>query len=142
MLPLRLTILGKPEPAGSKRAFVINGKAVVTDANKKSKPWQQEVKAVAVEHATELAEGPLRLDVTFFLQRPKGHYGSGRNGHLLKASAPEYPMVKPDATKLLRGVEDALTGIVWKDDAQIVTQNVCKRYGLPERAVIVVSPAN
>lgn len=45
-----------------------------------------------------------------------------------RPSAPHYPAVKPDATKLVRAVEDALTGICWRDDAQIVNQDVRKRY--------------
>ena len=39
-----------------------------------------------------------------------------------------YPITKPDATKMLRAVEDAMTGIAWLDDAQIVRQVVTKRY--------------
>ncbi len=46
--------------------------------------------------------------------------------------------MKPDATKLVRALEDALTRIVWKDDAQVVTQVVHKRFGEPERAEVYV----
>jgi Holliday junction resolvase RusA-like endonuclease len=52
------------------------------------------------------------------------------------------PVVMPDATKLLRGLEDALTGVVWHDDAQIVSQHVEKRYALgPECVVVTVCEA-
>lgn len=122
-----ITVAGKPEPAGSKRAFVPKGwtRAVVTDANAKAKPWKRMVAACAEEQAGRVVlEGPLKLTVVFELARPKGHLG--KNG--VRASAPAHPTVKPDATKLLRGVEDALTGILWRDDAQIVEQHVTKRY--------------
>lgn len=127
---------GKPEPAGSKRAFVNpkTGKAIVTDANAKSKPWKQEVAQTArlalPEGFTPL-DGPVRLVVDFYVARPKGHYGTGKNAGTLREGAPDYPTTKPDATKLLRGLEDALTGIVWRDDSQIVSQTVRKRYGTP-----------
>jgi Holliday junction resolvase RusA-like endonuclease len=39
-----------------------------------------------------------------------------------------HPTVKPDLTKLLRAVEDALTGVVWRDDSQIIHQVVNKEY--------------
>ena len=35
----------------------------------------------------------------------------------------------PDVLKLARGVEDALTGIVWRDDAQIVNESLNKVVG-------------
>ena len=50
--------------------------------------------------------------------------------------------MRPDATKLVRAVEDALTGLVWRDDAQVVIQTVRKRYGHPERAEIFVQEIN
>ena len=79
-----------------------------------------------------LPDSPLNLEVDFYVPRPKGHFG--KRG--LRLSAPAFPTVKPDATKLLRAVEDALTGIVWRDDAQVVEQHVSKLYGEPARAEI------
>lgn len=40
----------------------------------------------------------------------------------------EYPTVPPDSDKLMRAVGDALTGIVYRDDAQSVDLVVRKRY--------------
>jgi Holliday junction resolvase RusA-like endonuclease len=135
---IRFQVLGRPQPAGSKKAFTHphTNKIVVTDDAKKSRPWKQQVAGTAAEISTQLLQGPLMLEVTFVLARPKGHYRTGRNAHLVRDSAPPYPTVKPDATKLLRAVEDALTGIVWRDDAQVVTQVARKRYGSPERVEI------
>jgi Holliday junction resolvase RusA-like endonuclease len=65
----------------------------------------------------------------FIMPRPKGHYRSGKHAGEVKDGAPPYPAVKPDAGKLARGTEDALTGIVWRDDSQIVTEVLTKRYG-------------
>ena len=143
---LRFVVHGKPQPAGSKRAFAIKrdgkptGQIVVADANKHAKGWKQEVAAAAAGICDELLLGPVAVTMTFYVARPKGHYGSGRNAGTLKASAPPFPIVKPDALKLARGTEDAMTGIVWRDDAQVVDLGVRKRYGLPERAEITVCP--
>jgi Holliday junction resolvase RusA-like endonuclease len=35
---------------------------------------------------------------------------------------------KPDADKLLRGCTDPLTGVLWKDDAQVIEAVVRKTY--------------
>jgi len=82
-----------------------------------------------------LLGGALEVSVIFTVPRPKGHFGARG----LKPSAPAYPTVRPDVTKLLRAVEDACTGIVWRDDAQIVAQHAIKRYGEPACAEIRVS---
>lgn len=142
---LQFTVLGHAAAAGSKRAFKNprTGKVMVTDANRLAKPWKQEVAAVAYDHHHgELLTGPLEVTMTFHVPRPRGHYGSGRNHGQVKSSAPAHPAVKPDVLKLARGVEDALTGIVWRDDAQIVSEHIHKRYGTPERVEIEIRDAD
>ena len=140
---LRFTVLGDAQPAGSKRAFIHPGtkRAIVTDANKKSKPWQAEVKAAAfdaIDADFELVRGPVELTLTFYRVRPKGHYGSGRNAGVVKDSAPEYPTTRPDALKLARAVEDALTNVLYADDSQIVDEHLHKRFGEPARCEVEV----
>lgn len=150
---IAFTVLGRPQPAGSKRAFAVRkggvptGRVAITDDAKKSRPWKQEVAGAAriafYEDAghrrpSALLTGPVTVRVEFFFARPKGHYGTGRNARVVKASAPDFPAVKPDIDKLSRAVMDALTGVVWRDDAQVVTKLATKRYGTPERCEIAV----
>jgi Holliday junction resolvase RusA-like endonuclease len=139
---IRFQVLGRPQPAGSKRAFKHphTGKIIVTDAAKGSRPWKQEVAATAMlaTAGVPLLTGPLMLEMTFYVRRPAGHYRTGKNRHLLRDSAPAYPTTRPDVTKLVRAAEDACTGVVWRDDAQVVTQIARKRYGDPERVEIRV----
>lgn len=138
-----LTVYGAAAPAGSKRAVVnpSSGRAFVIDANKNVAAWKREVRQAAGEafHG-ELYTGPVSVEFTFYRVRPKGHYGTGRNDGVLKASAPAYPTQAPDALKLARGVEDALTGLVYRDDAQIVDEVIRKRYGSPARVELTVLP--
>lgn len=139
-----ITVMGKPQPGGSKRAFVPHNKegkpipngrggviANVIDANPKAKEWQREVKQVArkLMGAIPPTDVALFAKASFFVTRPKNHFGTGKNSTVLKSSAPQYPTTKPDATKLWRCVEDALTGVVWRDDSQVVAQQVSKFYG-------------
>lgn len=139
-MAIEFTVLGRPQPAGSKRAFPRKGGGViVTDDNPRARSWQQEIRIVAVEAMDgEIIDGPVELFCRFVLARPAGHFGTGRNAGSVRLSAPRYPIVKPDITKLIRAVEDALSGIVYRDDAQIVNQRAFKAYGTPERVEIVV----
>lgn len=135
----RGTVLGKPATAGSKQAFVNpkTGKAIVKDSSgAEGKLWRAAVQEAVMKEipADKLIDAPLALEVTFVRPRPASHYGTGRNAGVLKPSAPEYPATRPDATKLLRAFEDALVGVVIRDDARIVTIVVHKRWGEPERA--------
>lgn len=125
---------GIPQPGGSKRGFQHKHtkRIIITEDNKKSKPWRDSVMAAAMAvHKGELLRGPVGIVITFVFPRPKGHFGSGKNAARLKASAPKRHTVKPDATKLMRSTEDALKGIVWADDSQICVQTVSKSYGAP-----------
>lgn len=136
---LEFTIYGSAQPGGSKRAFKAKNsdRIIVTDDNPKARDWKNDVKIVAAElmKGRALFDTPLQLEVTFYMVRPKGHYGA----HGVKRSAPKVPTVRPDVTKLLRPLEDALTGIIWRDDSQIVDQIARKRYGDPARVEVKVS---
>lgn len=148
---LRFSVVGQAKTAGSKRAFVHpkTGRAIITEdarTGRSAKTWRQEVAAVAAFHrpsapwGDEMLLGPCSVEFTFYRPRPKGHYGSGANARVVRPSAPPAPATRPDVLKLARAVEDALTGILWKDDSQIVDERLRKVWGEPERCEIVVRP--
>lgn len=135
MKPLEFFVPGTPKPAGSKTAFTNpkTGKVIITDASgAPGKAWRKIVTQTGGEAIVGRAEFPLSgalvMGLTFFLQRPMNHHVAGKRERPLKADAPVMPTVMPDATKLTRAVEDALTKIVWLDDAQIVQQSIGKCY--------------
>lgn len=146
MQPLEFFVTGTPKPAGSKKAFairkggVLTGRVAVTDdSGKPGKLWRQCVTqtgcAAVAQHCTTPAEradfpldGALMLGLTFFLQRPMAHHVAGKRERPLRPNAPPLPTGMPDATKLTRAVEDALTKVLWLDDAQIVQQSIAKCY--------------
>ena len=134
---------GLPAPGGSKKAFYNKhlGRAIIVDDCKRNASWKNTVKVFAVQAFDGAPlSGPLELTIEFRMPRPKGHYRTGRNANMLRDSAPAYPTTKPDATKLIRSTEDALTGILWGDDAQVVVQHGSKVYAQTPGAMIVVSP--
>jgi Holliday junction resolvase RusA-like endonuclease len=119
---ISLTVYGLPAPQGSKRHV---GNGVMIESSKKVKPWRQDVKQAALDAVQGLADwtpldGPLIASMVFTFARPKGHYRTGRNAHLLRDGAPPRPHGMPDLSKILRCTEDSLKGIVWHDDARVV----------------------
>lgn len=123
-------IPGKAAPGGSKRGFIRGNRVNIVDACKANPAWKKYVKKVGKRKYNGQPQlGALKVVAKFIRLRPKSHYRQGKFSHLLKPSAPLYPTTKPDTTKLFRAVEDALTGVLWKDDALIVDQVVRKRYG-------------
>ena len=114
-----------PVTVGSAKHLL--GLVLVIDDNDRTKQWKKAVRQAAVfaVNGQPPMIGPLRLEVRFQLPRPKDHYTTAG---VLRESAPVFPTKRPDATKLLRAVEDALTGAVWLDDAQVVEQHVFKAY--------------
>jgi Holliday junction resolvase RusA-like endonuclease len=151
---ITFTVYGKAKPAGSKRGFLRGGKIVITDTSgQEGKIWRHVIQDQAKEAMKKYTEfigqeikdpliiGPVTLMVTFDIKRPRHHYGTGKNsGKLLERYANAIPTSKPDCTKLLRAVEDALTGIVWRDDAQVFRQIVTKHYGEADVTFVKIIP--
>ncbi len=142
MTTIHITVMGKPSPAGSKRGWAIKkggvytGKVAMQDACKKGKPHRKVVQDAARKaYNGKPLLTPLKMDITFFVQRPKNH--SGKHG--LKPSAPEFPTTRPDCLKLARHAEDSLTGIIYKDDSKIVTEIIRKRYASEYRTEITIT---
>lgn len=130
---------GTPKPGGSKRAFIIKGRAILTDASGKAgKDWRGDVKVFARGRIDKPLAGALTLKVDFHMPRPKSHYRTGKHAGVLRDDAPVWHTSKPDATKLLRSLEDALTGIAWADDSQIAVQAVSKVYSETPGASVTV----
>lgn len=76
---------------------------------------------------------PLILSVWIYRQRPKNHYNSRGE---VKPDAPRYPDVRPDTVKLVRAIEDALTGVLFDDDARIVEHHLFKHFGPAHKVVV------
>jgi crossover junction endodeoxyribonuclease RusA len=142
MNALTFTVPGVAAKKGSTRAFIPKGwkRPVITNMDPKAKAWQQLVSEAATQALSRsslqpFADGPVLLDVWFFLPRPKKF--------LTKKYAPvDVPLITtPDVDKLARVVVDALTRVVYPDDSRVIDLYVHKRYcaaGELPRAVITV----
>jgi crossover junction endodeoxyribonuclease RusA len=124
---VQFTVYGQPVAQGSKK---IIGRNVIEMADARLRAWRQDVATTAkqaMEGRTPYRE-PVDVRLMFFLPRPQGHFGTGRNIEKLKPSAPLAPAVHPDLDKLTRAMLDAMTGIVFLDDKQVVAMTLSKLY--------------
>ena len=135
MNALTFTVFGIAQPQGSARAFMPKGGRVpvVTSDNQKVKGWRQLV-AEAASHALngkgEQFAGAVGISARFYLPRPKT-LGLKAKPHI----------TRPDVDKLCRALGDSLSGVIYRDDSQIVHLEVTKHYagvGESPRAEITV----
>jgi Holliday junction resolvase RusA-like endonuclease len=131
MSQLSFFVPGIPSTAGSKR-FVGTSKAgrgiIVDSSGAKGKAWRAVVAFGGQEAAKDLPRphsAALALTCNFHMPRRKGDL---KKDGTPKPSAPIWHTTKPDATKMFRAVEDALTSILWTDDAIIACQHATKVY--------------
>lgn len=155
---LEFTVIGDPATKGSVTAFVPKRKdgSFVTkpggapmvvkhdDTGAKGKTWSAAVagsafEAMVTQNVELVRDRPLVIEVDFYAPRPKSHFRSGRNAHLLAVDAPAAPCKRPDVDKLLRAILDALRNVVYADDGQVTAVIARKNFGEPARAVVRVS---
>lgn len=111
------------------RAFVPKGwtRPVLTSTNRNLKGWEALVRSRANEaRADQLPlDGPIALSIDFYFQRPKRL--------LTKSTAAVFQphITAPDLSKLVRGLEDALSGILFLDDRQVAKIEATKAYAAP-----------
>lgn len=134
---IQFTVYGEPVAQGRPRASAATGFVKMYDPEK-SRDYKDYVRLAAREYApVALLEGPLGIAVTAYRSMPK--YLSK---YPAKAAAAErgdiLPVTKPDADNYLKGVKDALKGVIWKDDSQVVDAFVRKRYSARPRIEVKI----
>lgn len=158
------SILGVAQPGGSKQAFVpvdrkkicecgpIPGKlpfrreggsiiVSVVDANPNVDVWKKHVARIArEEYHGPMFDRAIAARFVFYRARPDSHYGKA--GLNKQGRDNPFPSTKPDALKLARALEDALTGICYVDDALIVRESISKEYGEPPRVEVTIETLN
>ena len=117
-MKFEVRVYGLPVAQGRPRAFKLPSGQVRVFDPPHSRDWKRTVMAQVLACRPErLLAGPLEGEMDFYVPRPK--------------SIPKrrlYPEVKPDLSNYLKGTEDALRGLVFSDDSQIVRLRLSKLY--------------
>jgi Holliday junction resolvase RusA-like endonuclease len=114
------------------------GKFVSTYTPKKTKDYETLVAEAATKcmDGHEPLETPLRLNVTFNMPIPKSYSKKHKDACL---EGLDKPINKPDIDNLCKSLFDGMNGIVFKDDGQIVTLIVSKKYWTEGLITVTVS---
>ena len=117
----RCRVHGYPVPQGRPKAFIPKGwtRPTVYDPAT-SRDWKRTVNSQVLDAKPgPPMKGALTVRLVFVLLRPPSVSEKKR----------PFPTVKPDAENLSKAVLDAIKGVVYLDDAQIVDLRVRKEYG-------------
>lgn len=123
---LSFCVFGIAQPKGSARAFMPKGAKfpVVTSDNPNLKAWENTIRG-ELQRVMKQTDGgtlaaiftaPVAVGLRFHLPRPKSRKKA------------KYPTTKPDVDKLARAAIDALSGVAFKDDNQVVAVQARKVY--------------
>jgi len=114
-LTIAFKVEGKPIQQGSMRAFnnrIVHNKSVELMA------WRSLVGQAAVRAGCTPIDGAITITLRFRYERPK-------------TVSRRLPTVPPDLDKQIRSILDALTGVAYVDDSQVVSITATKEYGAP-----------
>ena len=133
-MKLRAVVPCEPVPQGRPR-FRRVGDHVIAYDPAKSREYKRIVQLVARSRAPERPlEGAVRLTLVIYRAVPKSA-SKRKAGRMLEGRI--RPTTKPDISNVLKGVEDALKGIWYKDDSQIVEYGEVSKYYGEEPKIIV-----
>jgi Holliday junction resolvase RusA-like endonuclease len=96
----------------------------IWDKAKNFLAWKDSIGLQVRTQKPEFYEGAVSISCQFYLSRPAS---AKRKQHT----------VKPDYINLLKTAEDALKGICYKDDCQLVSGFASKEYTLNEPGIII-----
>lgn len=124
-------IPGKPQGKARPR---FSGGVVYTPAS--TKRYEQTVRQAyisATDAAQRFYEGAVSVQIDAIFPIPK-HWKKADREKALAGELP--PEVKPDGDNIAKAVLDALNGLAYKDDSQVVELTVHKRYGVTGRVIV------
>lgn len=111
------------------------GRGYIYDPSKKEK---QDIRALVGAINLNKTEDAVTIAITFYMPRPKKHYRTGKYAGILKETAPDLHTSKPDLDNMIKFYMDALNGLAWKDDAQVVGIMTNKIYDETPRTEITI----
>lgn len=117
MREFRAVVLGEPIAQGRPR-FSRQGGFVKAYDPPRSRDYKQYIRLVAREDAPEVpVTGAVQLSLKIYRAIPKSMPKRKREAAIAGRLR---PTTKPDVSNVLKGVEDALKGVWYADDSQIV----------------------
>ncbi|GAQ18015.1 endodeoxyribonuclease RusA [Oceanobacillus picturae] len=132
---ISIVVPGQPVAQARPRAGKNRGKINMYDP-KESKDYKNYVSLIAKQYAPKIPyEGNLKAVIKIYRQIPKS---TTKKDRALFLAGIKRPVTKPDTSNYVKGIEDALNGIIYKDDSQIVELQASKYYSDNPRVEITI----
>lgn len=124
---IRFHIPGTPQGKGRARAFKMRNGAIGHYTPDKTRTYEGMIRtqAMAVMGGKSPVESPIALTLTIVMPIPNSWPAWKRE---LAVAGRLVPTTKPDADNIEKAVKDALNGVVYRDDAQVVAADKIKCY--------------
>lgn len=134
---IKLIINKAPQPQSRPR-FTARGRYVHAYENKKITMYKRMVAATYQSYfgAVKPTEKAIAVDVVFY--RPIQKSLSKRE-HARRVNGEHLPVVKPDVDNYVKAVLDALNGVAFQDDSQIIKLKAQKLYSENPRTEIEIT---
>ena len=131
---IKIHIPGTPQGKGRARAFKTRSGTIGHYTPDKTKTYEGMIRLQAMHAMRSVTpcDAPVSLVLTIVMPIPDSWPAWKRE---LAESGKLLPTVKPDADNVEKAVKDALNGVVWRDDAQVVICNKSKIYECTHFAV-------
>lgn len=114
---------GKQRPRFSRRGHTYKSAEQACEERAMSAYISQAMRSAGVD---AVLVGPVAIELTVWYPIPRSY---SRKKTELALSGQLFPLGRPDVDNLLKHFMDVATGLVWRDDAQVVRAVVMKRYG-------------
>jgi Holliday junction resolvase RusA-like endonuclease len=135
MKPLAFTVRGAPQGKGRPRMSMRGGFArAYTPA--KTRSYESLIAEAAVNAGAQIIDGPVKLYVTAHHEIPKSWSRQKRDEAAYGAIRPTGP--RNDLDNVLKAVSDALNGVAYKDDGQVVEVVASRFYSAVPRVDVYV----
>ena len=130
MTKIKTTIYVIPTAKGRPKSTMVHGH-VETYTPAKTRRAESDIMAMIRTQVMELgnfgADVPLRIEATFYKERPKS-----------LAKRVTMPVQRPDLDNYMKLLTDSLEKYIYKNDSQICTALIKKRFGDPPRIELLI----
>ena len=136
MQQITYSVPGEPRGKGRPK-FARRGNFVKTYTDAKTASYEDQIRFYALQAMgdTKTIQGAVRVFISINMAVPKS-YSKRRTEDCLSGS--ERPLKKPDWDNVAKSVCDAMNGIVYVDDTQIVEAHVTKQYADQSQVVVLI----
>lgn len=130
-------VLGAPQGKERPRAAKLRDRTIVYTP-KKTKDYEREIATAYRTQCRGMFSGAVAIEIHAYYEIPKS---ASRKRVLDMVSDRERPTKKPDGDNIAKAVCDALNGVAYKDDSQVVDLTVRKYYSKFPHVQVFISEA-